>query len=62
MTASPLTIDWVVLTMGDRPDQLGAAVRSLLDQLGDHDRVVVVANGADHVDLHDGPGVELVTS
>ncbi|MGA7757787.1 MAG: glycosyltransferase [Ilumatobacteraceae bacterium] len=62
MTASPLTIDWVVLTMGDRPEQLGAAVRSLLDQLGDHDRVVVVANGADHVDLHDGPGVELVTS
>ena len=48
--------------MGDRPDQLGAAVRSLLDQLGDHDRVVVVANGADHVDLRDGPGVELVTS
>ena len=62
MTASPLTIDWVVLTMGDRPDQLGAAVRSLLDQLGDHDRVVVVANGADDVDLRDGPGVELVTS
>ncbi len=62
MTASPLTIDWVVLTMGDRPDQLGAAVRSLLDQLGDHDRVMVVANGADHVDLRDVPGVELVRS
>ena len=62
MTASPLTIDWVVLTMGNRPEQLGAAVRSLLEQLGDHDRVVVVANGADHVDLLDGPGVELVTS
>ena len=48
--------------MGERPHQLGVAVRSLLDQLGDHDRVVVVANGADHLEVLDGPAVELVTS
>jgi GT2 family glycosyltransferase len=61
VTASALTIDWVVLTMGDRPDQLGAAVRSLVEQLGDHDHVVVVSNGAGRLDLVAHPRVELVT-
>lgn len=59
VTASPLTIDWVVLTMGNRPDQLEAATRSLLEQLGHHDHIVVVSNGAGHLDLR---GVEVVTS
>lgn len=51
MTTSPLTIDWVVLTMGNRPDELDAATRSLLEQAGEHDRVVVVSNGAGPLDL-----------
>ena len=62
MTAAPPTIDWVVLTRGNRPDELSLAVASLLEHSGSDDRVVVVANGADDVDLPDAPGVELVTA
>jgi GT2 family glycosyltransferase len=60
VTASAPTIDWVVLTMGNRPDELGAAVRSLLDQTGAHDHVIVVSNGGGALDL--GPDVNVVAS
>jgi GT2 family glycosyltransferase len=59
VTTSHLTIDWVVLTMGNRPDELGAATRSLLEQAGEHDRVVVVSNGGGPVDLHPHRGLDV---
>ena len=46
--------------MGNRPDELGAAVRSLLQQKGAHDHVIVVSNGGGPVDL--GPDVTVVVS
>jgi GT2 family glycosyltransferase len=46
--------------MGNRPKELRAAVGSLLDQAGDHDRVLVVSNGAGPFDLDSG--VQVVVS
>jgi hypothetical protein len=40
-------VSFVVLTMGDRPEELDRAVRSALDQKGADVEVVVVGNGAD---------------
>lgn len=59
MESSP-TIDWVVLTTGNRPVELGSAVRSLLDRKDENDQVIVVSNGAGRLDL--GSDVCLVVS
>jgi len=40
-------IDWVVLTMGDRPDGLAAALASIEAQESGSERAVVVLNGCD---------------
>lgn len=45
------TLSCVVITMGDRPAELGRALQSLHDQDGGPIEVVVVGNGADVSDL-----------
>ena len=62
MTGSTTTIDWVVLTMGNRPGELRAALGSLLAQLGDDDKVIVVANGVLPEDLGDLSDVTVVST
>ncbi|GAA2782490.1 glycosyltransferase [Kitasatospora paracochleata] len=51
MTGTEATVDAVVLTMNDRPDEFPRAMASLLAQKGVDLRVVVVGNGVvpDHV-------------
>jgi GT2 family glycosyltransferase len=57
----PLTVSVVLLTMGDRPKGLAAAVASIRDQRGPDVEVVVVGNGADVVDPPDGVTVVRLT-
>ena len=57
------SIDWVVLTMGTRPEELGNALDSIAVQNSEVliSRAVVVANGGDVAsDLGGGDGVEVV--
>ncbi len=56
----PFDIEWVVLTMGDRPEALDAAVRSLIDDAESNVGVVVVSNGGGAVALPDDPRIRLV--
>jgi len=49
-----LAIGWVVLTMGDRPLQLRAAIDSLRQSQSDLDHVLVVQNGAGGADPTNG--------
>ena len=49
-----LTLSCVILTMGDRPAEVGRAVDSVLAQHGDQVELVVVGNGADVPGLPDG--------
>jgi len=49
-----LSLSCVVLTMGNRPDELTRAVRSVLDQSGPAVDVLVVGNGADVPPLPEG--------
>lgn len=52
-----------ILTMGDRPRELNALLRSVLAQAGPPMRIVVVGNGTKLPDLPDGvEGVELPTN
>lgn len=55
-------LDWVVLTMGDRPAALAAAIQSLLPGLdaGLVGSVVVISNGAGRLELPKYDGVDLV--
>ena len=46
--------------MGNRPEELGAAVRSVLQQQGAHDHVIVVSKG--RVPVDPGPDVTVVVS
>ncbi|WP_241668122.1 glycosyltransferase family 2 protein [Pedococcus bigeumensis] len=52
------SLSCVVITMGDRPAELGRALQSLHDQDGDPIEVVVVGNGSDVSDLP--PGVRFL--
>ena len=52
------TTSWILLTMGDRPAAVAAAVASIRDQTVAPDQIVVVGNGADPGPL---PGAEVVT-
>ena len=60
MDPSGLTIDWVVLTMGNRPDELHTAVASLVERMGPADHVVVVSNGGGPLEPFDHPRVRIV--
>ena len=51
--ADAVALSCVILTMGDRPAELGRAVRSVLDQAGAAVETVVVANGAELAPLPD---------
>ena len=51
--SAALSLSCVILTMGDRPAELGRAIRSVLDQAGDALEIVVVANGAELAPLPD---------
>lgn len=62
MTASATSIDWVVLTMGDRPAELAAALDSIGARLGERDRVIVVSNGAGPLTLADGAIADVVVA
>ncbi|MEV4330856.1 glycosyltransferase [Streptomyces sp. NPDC049597] len=53
MTA-PLKLGAVVITMGNRPDELRALLDSVAKQHGDRIEVVVVGNGAPVLDVPDG--------
>lgn len=44
-----MKLSCVILTMGDRGEELERAIRSALAQRGVHLEVIVVANGADVV-------------
>lgn len=57
-------MDWVILTMGNRPKELAAALASLSEQISlgaessdpsSTSEIVVVANGAQNVDLRELP-------
>lgn len=56
---SPTDIEWVVLTMGNRPQALDQAVRSIADATDGDCRVIVVANGAPDVAAPPVPGARL---
>ncbi len=62
MTGSTTTIDWVVLTMGNRSRELSAALGSLVSQCTGDDTVIVVANGADPNDLGDVSDMTVVST
>ena len=71
VTGELLRMDWVVLTMGNRPDQLAAAVASLTEQnsIGDEvgeslstSEIVVVANGAGRIDISELPFSRLLVA
>ena len=47
-------VSWVLLTMGDRPDELEAAIASIPRAENHETEVVVVANGASGVRVDDG--------
>ncbi|MBT2364532.1 glycosyltransferase family 2 protein [Streptomyces sp. ISL-10] len=53
MTA-PLKLGAVVITMGNRPDELRALLDSVAEQHGDRIEVVVVGNGAPVLDVPEG--------
>lgn len=55
-----LAIEWVVLTMGDRPVALEAAVTSLLAD--PRATVVVVSNGAGPIAMYEDPRVRVVST
>jgi GT2 family glycosyltransferase len=50
MTTDAAEVDWVVLTMGNRPDTLRTALDSLCDDTTGRGEVVVVSNGAGPLD------------
>lgn len=64
VSGTSLDLEWVVLTTGDRPRELGVAIDSLLDGLGDgvRARVLVVSNGAGSIELPPRSDVELVVA
>lgn len=47
MTVAPPPISWIVLTMGDRPAEVAAAVASIREQSVAAAEILVVGNGAD---------------
>lgn len=55
-------LDWVVLTTGNRPNELRAAIASLLDGAPAGVRVIVVSNGAGPLDLPDRDGLDVVVA
>ena len=54
------TLSWVILTMGDRPEALDAAIGSLLERCGPETHVIVVSNGAGPLACGERPGVSVV--
>ncbi|MFF2025354.1 glycosyltransferase family 2 protein [Streptomyces sp. NPDC058171] len=52
--STPLKVGAVVITMGNRPDELRALLRSVAEQDGDPIEVVVVGNGAPVPEVPDG--------
>ncbi|WP_461027436.1 glycosyltransferase family 2 protein [Streptomyces sparsus] len=56
MTAPALRLGAVVLTMGNRPEELRALLASVAEQKGDPVEVVVVGNGAPLPELPQVPG------
>lgn len=56
MTAPPVRVGAVVLTMGNRPEELRALLDSVAGQDGDPVEVVVVGNGAPLPELPKPPG------
>jgi GT2 family glycosyltransferase len=58
----PFDIEWVILTMGDRADELSAAIRSLLEDGDSCTGIVVVSNGAGDVAVPDDQRVRLVVA
>ena len=60
--ASAMTVGWVLLTMGDRPTALAAAIDSIRLMRSDVP-VCVVVNGADHLPIADNhPDVTVIAS
>ena len=51
------TTSWIVLTMGDRPSEVAAAVDSILSQSAPPDEIVLLGNGTDPGTL---PGVHSI--
>jgi hypothetical protein len=61
-----LTMQWVVLTLGDRPAEVRAALDSIVVQSADHpggtlSAVIVLANGCASPDVTDMPDVRVTT-
>lgn len=56
------TLAWVILTMGDRPEALRAAIASLLEasRATPGIEIVVVSNGGGPLDVEDSPAVRVV--
>jgi GT2 family glycosyltransferase len=52
--STPLKVGAVVITMGNRPDELRALLKSVAEQDGDPIEVVVVGNGAPVPEVPDG--------
>lgn len=59
MEDSPTTIEWVVLTTGNRPEALRHALRSLAHATDGACPIVVVANGAPDLVVPAQPGVRI---
>ncbi|WP_250302923.1 glycosyltransferase family 2 protein [Streptomyces sp. A 4/2] len=52
--SAPMKVGAVIITMGNRPDELRALLDSVAKQDGDHVEVVVVGNGAPVPDVPEG--------
>ncbi|MDG1265396.1 MAG: hypothetical protein P8O03_03650, partial [Ilumatobacter sp.] len=62
MSAEGLTMQWVVLTRGDRPAEVRAALNSVVAQSAGHTQgtlsaAIVLANGCASPDVTDMPDV-----
>ena len=63
MAEDPPSLTWVVLTMGNRPDELAASLRSLANETQPATEIIVVVNDPDaHVEVPEGVRVERQTS
>jgi len=67
MSAEGLTMQWVVLTRGDRPAEVRAALNSVVAQSAGHTQgtlsaAIVLANGCASPDVTDMPDVRVTTT
>ncbi len=60
MEAARPSLSWVILTMGDRPEALDAAIDSLLEHCDAGTDVVVVSNGAGPLECRERSGLTIV--